>query len=175
MASPERDASACAGNGTDAAGIDVAELGHADDTAPQSENQSSTPGESATAGQVGATRHLVTGAAAPDSGAVNVGTDTTRRIGASISDLGASVAVRSVDRTLLTEDNVGDAGLARALNEFVTCWHDQLGEYAAHLEDIGQAVTQAGARYQAADDAVADDLSRLDSLETPISTNGSDR
>ncbi len=97
----------------------------------------------------------------PSSDDLDVTTSSVRRTGAAISDLRGLVALNSVDSTLLTDKVVGHPGLARALNDFVDYWHDQLGAYAAHLEDTGQQLEATESNYQSTDETAADTLSGL--------------
>jgi hypothetical protein len=93
----------------------------------------------------------------------DVGTDSLRRTGVEISDLHGSVLLNPVDPSILSEEVVGHAGLARALQDFVTYWHDELGGYAAHLDSTGQQLGQTEARYRATDEDAAETLSTVDS------------
>lgn len=89
--------------------------------------------------------------------------DSLRRTGAEISDLRNSVLLNPVDTSSLSEDVVGHAGLARALQDFIEYWHNELGVYAVHLDDTGQQLGHVASRYRATDEDATTTLSALDS------------
>jgi hypothetical protein len=97
-----------------------------------------------------------------DPDRLEVTTDNVRRTGAEISNLRGSVRLNPVDTSNVTTDVVGHAGLTHALQDFIEYWHNELGTYAAHLDDTGQQLELSASHYRATDDAAADTLSALD-------------
>lgn len=110
-----------------------------------------------------------------DAGLVDVTTDSARRTGIDISELRGSVRLNPVDSSLLSEEVVGHAGLARVLQDFVQHWHHELGAYAAHLDDAGQQLELTASDYRATDDDAADTLSALDPDSRPLAEHVRDQ
>jgi hypothetical protein len=91
------------------------------------------------------------------------------RTGAAISDLRSSITVGAVDPTLLEDEVIGHAGLARALREFAAQWDQRLGEFGEHLDALGETVRQAGRGYGDTDTSSAQ---RLAGLGTDLGSMG---
>lgn len=106
---------------------------------------------------------------------IDVGTDSLRRTGAEISDLHGLVLLNPVDPSILSEDVVGHAGLARALQDFVARWHDELGGYAAHLDETGRQLGRAESQYRATDEDSAETLSTMDPGSDQPASDGRNR
>jgi hypothetical protein len=90
-----------------------------------------------------------------DHPGISVDPHALDRLGARISDLGAAVPTDAPDRRVLDVDSVGHAGLAQALQSFVTQWEQRRAAYGQHLEELGQMVRERARAYQAAEDAAA--------------------
>ena len=95
------------------------------------------------------------------AGAVVTVPDALERAGADLNTQPTSLSVARIDGGLLTEDVIGHAGLAHALQEFVDVWEQRLGEFGEHLDTMGDALRRAGRRYRGTDDTAATTIARL--------------
>lgn len=96
-----------------------------------------------------------------DETALQVDPEALRQTGARIADVSAALDTPTVGYTSITEETIGHAGLAAALNDFFGLAQVSRVELADHLDAMSTLTEHTARRYESTDTATARTLGQL--------------